>query len=168
MSFRIHAETNDTELVPTTTADTAAELDCGRWQTPRPACVVRSLRLGSGVCVLRAAEPAQRRSREGGACCHRPQSVTSQIPPRTSTRRRVSAMIRLKFLCHPTPDWQNPGRSSKGAMGYGHKKRARKVPPVPDRLKQQTFRTLTQVPVFFLMAVRRSRSFLRRSAVSSK
>ena len=36
------------------------------------------------------------------------------------------------------------------------------------RLKQQTFRTLKQVLVFFLMAVRRSKSCLRRSAVSSK
>lgn len=34
------------------------------------------------------------------------------------------------------------GESLNRAMGYGHKKRARKVPPVPDRLKQQTFRTL--------------------------
>ena len=77
-------------------------------------------------------------------------------------------MICPEFLYRLTSDWQDLGRPSKGAMGYRYKKRVRKVPPVPDRLKQQTFRALKQVPVFFLMAVRRNRSFLQRSAVSSK
>ena len=87
MSFRIHAETNVTELVPTTTADTATELGCGRWQTPRPACVVRSLRLGSGVCVLRAAEPARRRSREGWGLCYGPGEVYPSSLPQNLKRR---------------------------------------------------------------------------------
>ena len=77
-------------------------------------------------------------------------------------------MIRLEFLYRLTSDWQDLGRLSTGQWDMDAKKRVRKVPSVPDRLKQQTFRTLKQVPVFFLMAVRRSRSFLRRSAVSSK
>ena len=51
-------------------------------------------------------------------------------------------MIRLEFLYRLTPDWQDLGRPSKGAMGYGYKKRVRKVPSVPDQLKRQTFRTL--------------------------
>ena len=88
-------------------------------------------------------------------------------PLHTSTWRRVSAMICLNsFIASPQTGriWGGPQQGN----GTWTQKRVRKVPSVPDRLKQQTFRTLKQVPVFFLMAVRRSRSFLRRSAVSSK
>ena len=59
------------------------------------------------------------------------------------------------------------GAALNRAMGHGRKKRVRKVPSVPDRLKQQTFRTLKQVLVFFLMAIRRSQH-LRRSTTASK
>ena len=52
-----------------------------------------------------------------------------------------------------------------GAMNA--KKRVRKVPSVPDLHRQQTFRTLKQVLVFFLMAVRRSQH-LRCSTTASK
>lgn len=65
-------------------------------------------------------------------------------------------MIRLDFFCHLAPGRQDLGRPSTGAMGYWHKKRVRKVPSVPDELKQQTFRPLKQVPIFFFIAGRRS------------
>ena len=107
-----------------TTADTTAEI---RLQVTTKS---RGLRVSvdpSGWdrenCVLFAAEPALCRNKEGRACCYRLRGAAPQVTPRTSMRRRGTAMIQNRFFWHLTADWQGLGQLPTGVRGYERTKR---------------------------------------------
>ena len=107
-----------------TTADTTAEI---RLQATTKS---RGLRVSvdpSGWdrenCVLFAAEPALCRNKEGRACCYRLRGAAPQVTPRTSMRRRGTAMIQNRFFWHLTADWQGLGQLPTGVRGYERTKR---------------------------------------------